>query len=136
MIGDGLGRSHPPLLASLNFEDEVLHECLALLSPLRHSVNPSVFILYVRQHNCTLSLLDRPIPSQATASVIRTVRTDVNFPIESGARAPGRTGMGPCSVDPLRLFTATLPMCHVPRILFLGPGTMGRVLVSYLHVIV
>ena len=134
MIGDGLGRSHPPLLASLNFEDEMLHECLSLVAvaPFRKSLG----IYFVRSTaQLHPSLLDRPIPSQATASVIRTVRPDVNFPIESGARAPGRTGMGPCSVDPLRLFTATLPMCHVPRILFLGPGTMGRVLVSYLHVI-
>ena len=94
MIGDGLGRSHPPLLASLNFEDEMLHECLSLVAvaPFRKSLG----IYFVRSTaQLHPSLLDRPIPSQATASVIRTVRSDVNFPIESGARAPGCTGNGP-----------------------------------------
>jgi hypothetical protein len=53
MIGDGLGRSHPRRLGRLNFDDDVPHERLDLLSPLRHPVNPSVLILYVWQDNCT-----------------------------------------------------------------------------------
>ena len=42
MIGDGLGRSHPRRFGGLNFADEVPHERLDLLSPLRHSEYPSV----------------------------------------------------------------------------------------------
>ncbi len=55
MIGDGLGRSHPRRLGSLNFDDEVPQERLDLLSPSRHFVNASVLILYVWQDNCTHS---------------------------------------------------------------------------------
>ena len=47
MIGDGLGRSHPRRLGGLNFGDEVPYERLNLLSLSRHSVNPSILILYV-----------------------------------------------------------------------------------------
>ncbi len=53
MIGDGLGRRHPRRLGGLDFDDEVPHERLDVLSPLRHSVNPSELILYVWQDNCT-----------------------------------------------------------------------------------
>jgi hypothetical protein len=47
MIGDSLGRSHPRRLGRLNFDNEVPHERLDLLSPLRHPVIPSALILYV-----------------------------------------------------------------------------------------
>ncbi len=57
MIGDGLGRSHPRRLGGLDFDDEVPQERLDLLSPSRHSVNPSALILYVWQDNCTHSLV-------------------------------------------------------------------------------
>ncbi|TDJ38586.1 MAG: hypothetical protein E2O54_12800, partial [Gammaproteobacteria bacterium] len=53
MSGDGLRRSHPRRLGGLNFDDEVPHERLDVLSPLRHSVDSSELILYVWQDNCT-----------------------------------------------------------------------------------
>ncbi len=53
MIDDGLRRSHPRRLGDRNFDDKVPHERLDLLSPTRHSVNPSVLILYIWQDNCT-----------------------------------------------------------------------------------